>query len=273
MAQSPSQKEIDAYHEDGVVCVRGIIPLQELRTVNEAVEALLDEEPAPYDATLGHKVRYGDNTEKGDPGRAFDAVFMAEEISAFSEFARNKELASLARDLMGCESVRFYYDQLFAREPGTETGTRWHNDLPFWPFEGEDLISCWVALTPVTTESSGLEYVAGSHQWGVRYRPTLPWLADESLEPAPDFGQPKNRQGQRIVSWDMEPGDVLCHHPWVVHGAGTNHRTVRRVGLSLRYFGNDVRWAPREKTMTLPRDPRVAVGAYPADDDAFPIVG
>lgn len=92
------------------------------------------------------------------------------------------------------------------------------------------------------------------------------------MEEAPDFSLPENRTDQRILSWDMQPGDVLFHHPLVVHGAGGNGSQAQsRVGLSIRYIGADAQWAPREKAMPLPRDPAVPVGAYPGDDAAFPV--
>src|ERR1700722_14689294 len=58
------------------------------------------------------------------------------------------------------DRVSLFYDQAFIKEPGTQSATDWHQDLPFWPALGNDLVSLWVALTPVTVEGSGVEYVA-----------------------------------------------------------------------------------------------------------------
>ena len=77
----------------------------------------------------------------------------------------------IAARLMGLDEVRFFYDQLFIKEPGTQAPTAWHNDLPFWPFAGNHVASVWLALTPVTQEHRGLIYVGGSHKWNKLFRP------------------------------------------------------------------------------------------------------
>ena len=268
-----SEQDVTAYQRDGVICARRVIDGTQAEAMLRASVALMDQARHGYDATLGAKTRMGDKaTVENDPGRNFGGVYMSEEHPPFREFALCSALPRAAGALMRSDVVRFFYDQLFIKEPGTLSPTLWHHDMPFWPLSGADLISCWVALTPVTRESSGLEYVAGSHRWNKFYEPTVDFLRDGTLEPAPDFGDQANREGHDFLSWDMEPGDVLFHHPLVVHGAsGNKSQSQRRVGLSIRYIGNDAHWAPRAKTMKLPRDPAVAPGAYPADDAAFPV--
>lgn len=263
----------EAYERDGVVCLRKVFSEAELEDVHQTSVGLLDAHNAPYASERGKVTRLGNQpTVEGDVGRAFVGVYMSERESSFRHLVYEGRLAALARELMGSQQIRFFYDQVFAREPGTQTPTEWHNDLPFWPFKGGDLISCWIALTPVTTADSGIEYVAGSHRWGIDYRATSPILADEAHPVAPNFSLPESRTGHTILSWEMLPGDVLFHHPLVVHGTGPNNGAGRRIGVSIRYLGDDVQWDPRDKAMQIPRYPNVAVGEYPADDFAFPVV-
>ena len=40
------------------------------------------------------------------------------------------------RGSLGAKSLNFFYDQLFAKEPGTPQPTRWHSDQPYWPVRG-----------------------------------------------------------------------------------------------------------------------------------------
>jgi len=77
----------------------------------------------------------------------------------------------------------------------------------------------------------------------------------------------------RFLSWELEPGDVVCHHPLTVHGAGGNKSATQgRIGLSERFLGDDVQWDPRPYTVKIPNPPKVPNGAYPADDAVFPII-
>ena len=52
-----------------------------------------------------------------------------------------------------------------------------------------------------------------------------------------------------IISWNVKPGDIVVHHPLVVHSSSGNFSSkYRRRGLALRYIGEDVTWDDREGT-------------------------
>ena len=70
-----------------------------------------------------------------------------------------------------------------------------------------------------------------------------------------------------------EPGDVICHHPLTVHGAGANPLTNRRSAISVRYAGRDARWDPRPNVMKCDGDPdtKLKAGDPLILEDVFPI--
>ena len=49
-----------------------------------------------------------------------------------------------------------------------------------------------------------------------------------------------------IVSWAVEPGDLIVFHPKMLHGGAPTHPGQRRRTLTLRYFGQDAVYDPRE---------------------------
>lgn len=254
------------YERDGVVCLRGVFDADWCAALHAAAMAAMD----------SGRGRVREPKAEAQGGRFYSSVYQSDHDPVFARLRDASPAPAVAARLMRADLVRFYYDQLFIKAPGTAAPTPWHNDLPFWPFQGNDLISLWIALTPVSKATSGVQYVAGSHHWNRMYRAVTPdydpRFMDPSLPECPDYGDDAHPQ-VRVLSWDMQPGDVLCHHPLTVHGAaGNTSATQWRVGLSIRYLGRDVRWDPRPHTMTLRRAPAVAAGAYPADDDALPVV-
>lgn len=262
-----TEDQIRQYEEDGVVCLRGMFDA-------EWCDRMYDASIRYMESGQG-RVREVENDD--DPGRFYSNVFMCASDDDFMAFRNESPAAEIAASLMKVDAVRFWYDQLFIKEPLTTAPTQWHHDLPFWPFRGEHLISLWVALTPVTKESSGVEYILGSHKWGKFYQATTPdedpAFTDPELEPCPNFSEDFDNPDYRFKSWALQPGDVICHHPLVVHGAGGNKSaTQRRVGLSIRYLGDDVQWDPRPYTVKLPKPPAVPAGAFPADNDVFPVI-
>lgn len=269
-----SEEDILAYERDGVVCIRGRFDAEQ---VEKALAVCVDH-AADANANL-----VAENDADGGPGRTIVSSHMARTKPGFMDIVKNSPAAEIAARLMRLTEVRYFYDQLFVKEPGTQAPTDWHHDLPFWPFNGDHIASVWIALTPVTKENSGLVYVAGSHKWDTLYRPDPAppredFVKGEAREfpPCPAFHREFDNPDYTFLNWDMDPGDCLVHHPLTVHGAGPNASLEqRRVALSIRYFGGDATWAARRTSFTVPGtedEAGLVRGVFPGNEDVFPVV-
>ncbi len=270
------EEEILAYERDGVVCIRNQFDADLVEKArNICVEYSIGTAPGLVAA----------DDADGGPGRTIVSSHMARTRPEFMALVAGSPSAEIAARLMGVPDVRYFYDQLFIKEPGTQAPTDWHHDLPFWPFKGNHIASVWIALTPVNKKQSGLVYVAGSHKWGTLYRPDPApprenYLKGDSanLPPCPAFHKEFGNPDYRFLSWDMEPGDCLVHHPLTVHGAGPNTSLEqRRVALSIRYFGGDAKWAASPTAFTVPGTENAVAaglvpGEFPASEDIFPVI-
>ena len=147
---------------------------------------------------------------------------------------------------------------------------------PYWPVKGWQIASVWVALDRIDRSNGAVEFIAGSHRWGVNYRPTPFRKGHEIKFTSSDLQQipaiDADRSKYDIRWWEMEPGDCLVFHAMIVHGApGNDTPAARRRGLSLRYTGDDARYDPRPGTFQFPHKPDLAAGA-PMTCDLFPRV-
>jgi len=237
-----STEEIQRYHDDGVVMIRQAIDPNWLRLIEAGVER------ARGDMSL-----QGRFMSRKTRGYQMD-TFLWKHVDEIRDAIYYGPFAHWAQQLLGAREVRFFYDQMFVKEPGTDAPTPWHQDLSFWPIRGEQITSFWIPLDPVTRESSGLMYVRGSHRWPQRFKAISPdyvaAIIDEKMDDIPDINA--NPDQYELLDWEMEPGDILMFHPLTLHGSyGNNHRTRRRRALALRWTGDDVVWAPSAKRMPV----------------------
>jgi len=262
-----TEADIRCYKEDGAVCLRGMFDRAWIERLSEAVERAM--------RNPGRRAR--EATRPGNPGRFHSNVFMWRWDSDFRALALESPAAEIAGRLMEVKKTRFFYDQLFVKEPETREITHWHHDLPYWPMRGEQIASLWLPLTPVNRELSGIEYIAGSHRWNKFYRATTPdedpAFTNLELEVCPNFSERREDANLRFLCWELAPGDLVVHHPLTVHGAGGNRSsTQRRIAISIRYMGDDVVWDRRPATMQVPGDPGSPSGTPVAQDELFPVV-
>ncbi|MFO1080660.1 MAG: phytanoyl-CoA dioxygenase family protein [Reyranellaceae bacterium] len=244
-----------AYDRDGVVCLRQAFDPAWIERLRGAVERDLAD-PGPHATNFA---------EGSSAGRFFGDMFMWRHDGDFHAAALESPAASLAAGLMGSATADFFYDQLFVKEPGTAHPTPWHQDQPYWPVSGRQIATVWIALDDIDGDNGAVEFVAGSHRWGVSFRPTpfrkghdIKFTAS-SLAAIPDIDA--DRGAYDIRSWALAPGDCLVFHAMIVHGAPGNATAGRRRrGLSLRYTGDDARYDPRPGTFQFPYVPDLAAG-------------
>jgi len=262
-----TEEDVRTYERDGVVCLRGMFDQDWRERMLAASMRLLN----------SGKGRERTVKKTGETARFYSNVFMCGYDPDFKDFRDISPVAEIAARLMRVKQTRFWYDQIFIKEPGTSAPTQWHHDLPYWPFRGGHLVSLWCAFSKVNREAGGVEYIKGSHKWGKFYRAVTPdedpAFSDPALEVCPNFQDMRDDPKLEFVSFELEPGDIVCHHPLTLHGAGGNTTATQgRVGLSIRFLGDDVQWDPRPYTVKIPVPPKVPAGAFPADDAVFPII-
>ena len=173
--------------------------------------------------------------------------------------------------------MNLLYDQLFVKEAGTMNRTRWHNDQPYWPIRGWQVLSIWVALDKTTADNGALEFIRSSHLWKRWFQPE-PFgktAAMHEYEPNPDYEPIPDIEAARgeydIISWNLEPGDVYVFHGLIVHGAGGNQMSNRRRGYTVRYTGDDVVYDQRPGTNTHLRNTMLKEGDL-LDSEQYPVV-
>jgi ectoine hydroxylase-related dioxygenase (phytanoyl-CoA dioxygenase family) len=258
------------FEADGAICLRGMFDGEWLERMRRAVDRVMDANDPQA------RSREVTKALGGKSGRFHINSFIWRWDADFRDWAVNSPCAEIAATLMEADEVRLFYDQLFVKEPNTNEMTDWHQDLPFWPLLGNDVLSVWVALVDVDQDNSALEYIAGSHNWGKFYAAAIPDKDPKfrsELEPCPNFSQRRDDASLRFLSWDMRAGDCIVHHPLAVHGAEGNFSPKRRrMAISTRYMARSVVWDPRPATMAIPNNPQLPAGEFPADDALFPVV-
>ena len=239
-------KKIKADYElNGVTVIRDVIDKKWIHIMQTAIDSILKN---PGLASIEY-------TPQNNNGRYYGDFFIWRRNSTFKSFAFDSNLPELAAKLLDSCKINFFYDQLLVKEPNTEEKTPWHHDLPYWPLSGEKIISFWVGFDEVSHDTGTVKYIKGSHKWNKFYAPASfgknsgynNLYKKMGLDEIPDIDS--NIENYEILSWNLNPGDMIVHHPLTLHGSSGNKSSkTRRRGLALRYIGDDVTWDDRPGT-------------------------
>ncbi|MEN9419022.1 MAG: hypothetical protein RI988_2642 [Pseudomonadota bacterium] len=260
-----SDQLVEDFQRDGVVVLRGAF-----RDWTSHLEQAVAEAMAAPSARE-RSYRPADGTP-----RFFQDYARWPEFEGLCRFIFESDAAPIAARLMRSRGARFFHDHILVKPAGTSQVTPWHQDQPYYCVEGQQSVSFWVPLDPVSREVS-MECVAGSHRWSER-----------DFEPLRFDGSPLYRTGAQayaqlpdidarradfdIRGWALEPGDAVAFNFRTVHGAPANHSSTPRRAVSFRWVGDDARWAVRSGPTSPPYPHLNLPDGAPFDAPDFPLV-
>ena len=263
-----AESELQAWAEDGVVHLRGLLDQEWVTRMQRAI-----------DHVLAHPSDHGtDLNSDEDGGRFAYDDYMWKFNDDFRAFVFTSPAAKIAATFLHSQAVNLLYNFFLVKEPHTPTRTNWHHDLPANPVEGP-ACGLWVSLDHIAAESGAVQWARGSHKWGKRFNPVGSGVGKThrrapiapGLEPMPSI--PGHPEDYDIVSFDTEPGYILVTHLLTCHGAPGNATDRRRRAFGVRYAGDGSTYAVRtDVTFNIKpiADPGLAHGdPFPGDPDHF----
>ncbi|WP_430401949.1 phytanoyl-CoA dioxygenase family protein [Hyphomonas sp.] len=278
----PTSAQQAAFSRDGVVCLRKVLAPREIDHLRQAVARQTDglrASPTGYDfEALSRQVWDADRPIDTGAADRFDMDRMkalvrsdvearplreedpSDEMGLFfydvaawrhdrgvREVAFDSALPEIVSTLLDARYLNFWEDTTFVKAPHTRQKTAFHQDLAYFQIEGEQCVIVWIPLDPAGLENGVTQYVRGSHLWGQTFAPNV-FVSQTPISTSTEIRCPDIEAAPElydIVSFDVEPGDVIIHDVRTVHGAGGNRSDTWRRAMSFRYCGDRIRYRDR----------------------------
>ena len=237
----------ETYARDGVVLLPGVLDPKALVEALDAWEWSVAN-PGPAASSFAS---HSDATFYQD-------LYNPRVLEGYTSMLRASPLPAVITSIWGTPEIWFMYEQVFLKEGGEARRTPWHQDSSYLTIAGDHLAVAWITFDAVSAADS-LEFVRGSHK-GPLYNGSRFELGDDTAPLHPDAPMPRlpdieaHRGAYDIVSFPVEPGDVVLFHPSMLHGGAPTHPGMRRRTLTLRYFGANAVYDERPG----PAGPRLA---------------
>ncbi len=225
-------------HDEGVIFLKEALSPSELAMAREA-----------YEWSLAHPSPNACDFSQDPSTKFYQDLANPKALPAYRRLLDESRAADVVGQLWGTPDVWFMYEQVFLKEGGDSRRTPWHQDSSYLPVDGEKIAVMWICFDRVARDQS-LEFIPGSHR-GVLYNgssfdpadDTAPLYEDGRLPRLPNIEAERERW--KIVSFAVEPGDVVLFHPAMLHGGAATKRDRPRHTLSLRFFGDDATYISR----------------------------
>jgi phytanoyl-CoA hydroxylase len=236
-AKTPlTQKEIDFYWDNGYLFVKDAITPEQLAGLiaDFAVwTAESREHTEPYGETLANRPRFDIASEHTAAAPRLRRVASPVEVSdTYLDVMRDNTALDAAVQLIG-PNVEFNNSKINAKQPGSSTEVKYHQDFMFQPHSNEDLITCLFFMDDVTLENGPLNVVPGTHRgelWDHWHDGVYTGTVSPEVEAA--------YVGDAVPIYGPA-GSACLMHTRLLHGSAPNNSDRPRTLLILEYRAED----------------------------------
>jgi|UniRef100_UPI004048DE30 ectoine hydroxylase-related dioxygenase (phytanoyl-CoA dioxygenase family) len=226
-----SQEQIDFFHEQGYLAGIQLLDESQIAALSQALDEVMDPKHPLHD--LFHEFH---SNESSDPNTVlFHSLGHWRIAEAFHDAIWNPAFRMVASQLLGNRGVRFWHDQLFCKPAHHGGVVAWHQDYSYWTRTvNMQHLTCWCGLDDATEENGCLQYVPGSHRWGLLEKPTLAGEMDGLVAMLSE----EQKAQFTPVAIPLKAGYAAFHHPLLVHGSYANYSPRSRKAFVLNVFAD-----------------------------------
>jgi hypothetical protein len=220
-----TQAHIDAFHEDGHVCLPGVCSPEEVASYREVIVR----------TAMGAFALQKPMKERNTYGKAFlQTLNLRYQDEGVKQFVLARRFGQIVANLTGVDAVRIYHEQALFKEPNGGI-TPWHQDQYYWPLATDLAVGMWMPLVDVSMDMGPICFAGGSHKEGFLGQLKI---SDDSQETFNTYIREKHFPERQQP---MQAGDATFHNAWTLHSAGPNITNLLREAMIVTFYPDGTR--------------------------------
>ena len=226
------------FEEDGYLNLGPVLSPQDLQRLQDRIDdIMLGRADVDYDRILMQlDTTTGEYKDAPEQSNGFKGATLAyrkiqnlEFDGAFAEYIEREIFREVCARAYGSDVPIACFRAMFMNKPSNQ-GTKlpWHQDA-WTDLDRQPIITVWTALDPATKANGCVEAIPGSHRQGL-VNPDHPsgFLSEaQAAEQCPP---------EKVVYLELEAGEVVLLHNWLLHSSDVNRTDISRRGFSVCYM-------------------------------------
>jgi hypothetical protein len=238
-----SQEQVNFFNQHGYVGGIRMLDMPQIEVLKKELIELADINHPAHG--LFYEYHSNESTDKNTI--LFHALGAWRLAPGFHDVLWNPRFLMAASQLLENVPVRFWHDQLFCKPPKKGGAVAWHQDYSYWT-RTKPLahLTCWTGLDDSTVENGCLQYIPGSHRWGLLNKPEL----GGDLMSIMEYLTPEQQSQFQPIPVETKAGEAIFHHPLALHCSRENKSAQPRRAFVINVFADGVRSNTDESLLT-----------------------
>lgn len=200
--------------------MKQIIPLDWLERIKTEIEGI--HERMAREKIQGTHVSWEKQTSPDRPKRIMQLMGSQIVSPTLDRILHSENTLDIVEDLIG-PNISLFHSKLLLKAAGDGAAVPWHQDYAYWQTQDNRplQINCQMAIDAATLENGCIQFVPGSHRWG---------LQEHEREQVAFGVYLKGHWQERkdAVPVETMAGDAVFFNCLVIHGSAPNSSTQDR---------------------------------------------
>ena len=222
-----TQIQLDDFNKNGFLILRNFADKSACEAILDVAKAHLKHKVEPIETEIGYHSKskeyrrdVADYNSKED--REVTTVRRLRQVYTrdilFKNWMESEKIRPILKQILEDEVAitTAHHNSIMTKMPFSSTETSWHQDRRYWSYEGDNLVSVWLALDVENSENGVLEFIPKSHK--IQF-------SDEQFSEKEYFNleHPLNMSLiETKQSTTLQRGDVVLFHCKLLHRANKN---------------------------------------------------
>lgn len=222
--------QIDTFNRDGFILLPKFAQTEMCDAIMALAEKHLKEKIEPIES----EEEYLQEAKEGKTVRRLRQVYDREPL--FSQWMTNPEIYPVLEQLLGEKPALLlaHHNSIMTKLPKISSITSWHQDIRYWHYENDNLLSVWLSLGDEYLENGLLEFIPGSHKM---------LFTHDQFDEQSGFrcDLPQNQEIiKKRVHQELHKGDIVLFHAKTLHHAHYNSSDKAKISFvySVRGISN-----------------------------------
>ena len=227
-----SKEQLEEFNRNGFLILRGFYDTKNCEIIREIAKVHLKYKIEPIETEYEYIGVDKDEFKKSV--RRLRQVYDRDIV--FKNWMRNEEIKPILSQVLDEEPilVTAHHNSIMTKKAKTSSSTEWHQDMRYWRYDKDNLVSVWLALQEENQENGVLEFIPGSHKMQFNSE-----QFDEKEFFRADYEANKELISKK-VSFELKTGDVVLFHCKLLHRANANMTNEDKISFVYTVKGKSV---------------------------------
>ncbi len=252
-----SQEQLETFQKKGYLVLRKFAGSEMCDTILDIAKAHLKHKVPPIETELEYVGKskeqrktisdaHAEEFEERITVRRLRQVYHRDIV--FRQWMENAEMRPMLKQILGENPVITiaHHNSIMTKMPFSSTETSWHQDIRYWHFENDNLVSVWLALDEENDDNGVLEFIPGSHK--------ISFTPDQFGEK--EYFLSNTLQNASLIKTKeqtvLEKGDVVFFHCKLLHRANANRTKNPKISFVYTVRGKSNQPIPETRSSEFP---------------------